>query len=153
MSISDLIVVMNRGVVQQIGKPQEVYDNPKNLFVSKFLGTPPINVFEGRVESGRLYIGDDAVLDCTAPAGEYYIGIRPEGFVPARDGALCASLRGVEVMGRDTSVIFEREGFDTMRAIIPSDASLDVAGGEIRFNIKREKLFLFDKTTEERVIF
>ena len=56
MSISDLIVVMKLGIVQQIGQPQEVYDNPVNLFVAKFLGTPPINVFEGRVEGGKLYL-------------------------------------------------------------------------------------------------
>ena len=50
MSISDMIVVMKLGVVQQIGKPQEVYDDPTNLFVAKFLGTPPINVFDGQAE-------------------------------------------------------------------------------------------------------
>ena len=61
MSISDMIVVMKDGVVHQIGKPQEVYDKPANLFVAKFLGTPPINVFEGKVEKGRLYIGDSDV--------------------------------------------------------------------------------------------
>ena len=48
MSISDRMVVMREGVVQQIGRPQEVYDDPVNLFVAKFLGTPPINVFHGR---------------------------------------------------------------------------------------------------------
>ena len=63
MSISDRIVVMKAGVVQQIGKPQEVYDAPVNLFVARFLGTPPINVFEGRVADGALYIGNDRVLD------------------------------------------------------------------------------------------
>mgnify|MGYP000767779295 FL=1 len=62
MSISDLIVVMKDGVVQQIGKPQAVYDSPVNLFVSKFLGTPPINVFDGEVKDGQLYIGEEAVL-------------------------------------------------------------------------------------------
>ena len=51
MSISDMIVVMKLGVVQQIGKPQEVYDSPANLFVAKFLGTPPINVFAGKVRA------------------------------------------------------------------------------------------------------
>ena len=56
MSISDMIVVMKEGVVQQIGKPQAVYDDPINLFVSKFLGTPPINVFGGVVKGGRLFI-------------------------------------------------------------------------------------------------
>ena len=63
MSISDMIVVMKLGVVQQIGQPQEVYDSPANLFVAKFLGTPPINVFKGSVKDGKLYIGADAVLD------------------------------------------------------------------------------------------
>ena len=152
MSISDLIVVMNRGVVQQIGKPQEVYDNPKNLFVSKFLGTPPINVFEGRIDSGKLYVGEDCIFDsCTAPDGDYYIGIRPEGFVPSADGRLRAALCGVEVMGRDTSVIFECGNAGAMRAIVPSDAPLNVSGGTVRFDVKENKLFLFDKTTEERI--
>ena len=50
MSISDMIVVMKSGVVQQIGKPQDVYDNPANLFVANFLGTPPINIFTGHVK-------------------------------------------------------------------------------------------------------
>ena len=54
MSISDMIVVMSAGVVQQIGQPQTVYDDPVNLFVAKFLGTPPINVFNGQVKGGRL---------------------------------------------------------------------------------------------------
>ncbi len=82
MSISDRIAVMNHGVLMQLGKPQEVYDNPANLFVAKFLGTPPINVFEGRVKNGMLYIGDDAVLPTESvdrdPAG----GIHPEGGRP-----------------------------------------------------------------------
>lgn len=60
MSISDLIVVMKLGVVQQVGKPQEIYDDPQNLFVAKFLGTPPINVFKGYVKDEKLYIGGEA---------------------------------------------------------------------------------------------
>ena len=56
MSISDQIVVMKDGSVQQTGRPQDVYDDPANLFVAKFLGTPPINVFSGRVSGGRLLL-------------------------------------------------------------------------------------------------
>ena len=59
MSISDEIVVMKEGVVQQTGRPQAVYDDPANLFVAKFLGTPPINLFDGRIENQWLYIGQD----------------------------------------------------------------------------------------------
>jgi len=58
MSISDIIVVMKLGVVQQIGEPQYVYDEPVNLFVAKFLGNPAINTFEGEIKDGKLYIGD-----------------------------------------------------------------------------------------------
>lgn len=78
MSISDLIVVMKEGVVQQIGRPQEVYDNPVNLFVAKFLGTPPINVFRGTLRDGKLFIGDDACLDvlCAAPQKTLEAGTR-----------------------------------------------------------------------------
>lgn len=58
MSISDTIVVMKLGVIQQIGEPQYVYEEPVNLFVAKFLGNPAINTFEGEIRGGKLYIGD-----------------------------------------------------------------------------------------------
>ena len=59
-------------MVQQIGRPQEVYDNPVNLFVAKFLGTPPIHVFDGRTEDGKLYIGGAAVLDGRLYTGSHF---------------------------------------------------------------------------------
>ncbi len=58
MSISDFIVVMKMGVIQQIGKPQDVYDEPINLFVAKFLGSPAINVFDGRIVNNKVYVND-----------------------------------------------------------------------------------------------
>ena len=57
------MVVMKLGVVQQIGEPQNIYDNPANLFVARFLGTPPINVFNGVIRDGKLYIGDEEIMD------------------------------------------------------------------------------------------
>ena len=76
MSICDVIVVMNHGIIQQIGKPQEVYDNPLNLFVAKFLGTPPVNVFKGKIRNGSLYIGEANVLGgISMPDRDVYIGI------------------------------------------------------------------------------
>ena len=153
MSISDQIVVMKDGVVHQIGKPQEVYDSPVNLFVAKFLGTPPINVFDGRVENGKLYIGDEEVMSTSAPDGEVYVGIRPEGFIPAQDGSLTCDLVRVEVMGRDVSVVSTHPNFSgaTVRSIVSSDTSLDMAAGKVKFNLKPHKVFIFDKATEERI--
>ncbi len=59
MSISDVIVVMKLGVVQQIGKPQDVYEEPANLFVAQFLGVPAINVFGGEIKGGKLFINNE----------------------------------------------------------------------------------------------
>ena len=61
MSICDIMVVMKLGVVQQIGEPQHIYDDPNNLFVANFLGTPPINIFRGYIQNGEIFIGDEKV--------------------------------------------------------------------------------------------
>ena len=156
MSISDVIVVMKLGVVQQIGEPQSVYDDPKNLFVAKFLGTPPINVLEGKVVDGKVYIGDDDVLDVTGVDDqEVYIGIRPEGLEPSDNGRLTCGLSNIEVMGRDASVVATNAASanPVVRAIINSDIRIDTTSQTIKFNVKPHKFFLFNKQTEERVYF
>ena len=156
MSISDMIVVMKLGVVQQIGKPQEVYDNPTNLFVAKFLGTPPINVFEGVIEGGKLYIGDAAVLDTPGvPDCEVFVGIRPEGFVLDDNGPLVCELKNVEVMGRDVSVVSNHANSlsPVVRSIINSDSKVAVDRATVSYSLKPHKVFIFDKQTEERIVF
>ena len=106
MSISDEIVVMKEGVLQQIGAPQQVYDDPINLFVAKFLGTPPINMFDGNVVGEKLFIGEEAVLVCPGVKDmAVHVGIRPEGFILDENGPFTCELSRVEVMGRDISVI------------------------------------------------
>ncbi len=156
MSISDMIVVMNSGVVQQIGKPQDVYNNPANMFVAKFLGTPPINIFEGTVKNSKLYIADSAVLDVKGVCdGNVYVGIRPEGFSIDENGALICNLKAIEMMGRDISIVSTHECSlnATVRTIISSENAVDTSGGTVRFSVKPNKVFLFDKNTEERIRF
>ncbi|MBO5078221.1 MAG: ABC transporter ATP-binding protein [Oscillospiraceae bacterium] len=156
MSISDMIVVMKLGVLQQIGKPQEVYDDPVNLFVAKFLGTPPINVLEGAVKDGKVCIGGAAVADAPGVEDqEVYIGIRPEGFELAENGALECKLSNVEVMGRDVSVVSTHEASlnPVIRSIIDADNKLELNTETVRFNIKPHKIFVFNKETEERIRF
>ncbi len=156
MSISDYIVVMKLGVVMQTGKPQWVYDDPANLFVAKFLGTPPINVFSGRVENGWLWIGNERALEVKgAEDREVYVGIRPEGFVLDKEGRLSCSVSGIDVMGRDISVVSTHPDSlnPVVRSIISADEIGNTAGTTVRFNLKPHKVFLFDKETEERVYF
>lgn len=154
MSISDMIVVMKEGIVQQIGRPQAVYDDPANLFVARFLGTPPINVFNGRVKEHRLYIGDNAVLDVKdIQDREVFIGIRPEGFILQENGPLSCALDGVEVMGRDISVVSHHPDSlnPSIRAIISTENNVNTKNGTVSFALAPHKVFLFDKETQTRI--
>ena len=156
MSISDMIVVMKLGLVQQIGKPQDVYDDPVNLFVAKFLGTPPINVFDGRVENGRLYIGEDEVMKVKGVEDQAVtVGIRPEGFVPEAKGKLVCHLNGMEIMGRDVSVVSTHPASlnPVIRSIINSDNKIDTSAETVKYSLKPHKVFLFNKETETRIYF
>ena len=154
MSISDRIVVMKAGVVQQIGKPQEVYDDPVNLFVAKFLGTPPINVWKGEIRNEKLCIGDAVLLDAPGQKDRaVFVGIRPEGFVLKEDGPLICRLGGVEVMGRDLSIVSTHEASlnSTIRSIISAETKVDTAAETVRFAVKPAKVFVFDGSSEERI--
>ena len=154
MSISDRIVVMKAGVVQQIGKPQEVYDDPVNLFVAKFLGTPPINVWKGEIRNEKLCIGDAVLLDAPGQKDRaVFVGIRPEGFVLKEDGPLICRLGGVEVMGRDISIVSTHEASlnPTIRSIISAETKVDTASETVRFAVKPAKVFVFDGSSEERI--
>lgn len=154
MSISDLIVLMKDGVIQQTGKPQEVYDDPHNLFVAKFLGTPPINVFSGEIRGSAVYIGENAIAKVNGGENrEVIIGIRPEGFLLKEGGALRCRLTGVEVMGRDTTVVSTHPASQnpSVRSIISAENAVVPVNGEVAFDIKRNKLFLFDPQTGERI--
>ena len=158
MSISDLIVVMRSGIVQQIGRPQAVYDDPSNLFVAKFLGTPPINVFRGQVHGGCLTLEGTAgpVLQTPgAPDKEVWAAVRPEGFVPDPAGPFACGLRRVEVMGRDVSVVGIHPACEALalRAIISAETQPDPEADTVRFALNPRKVLLFDRQTEERVRF
>ena len=156
MSISDMIVVMKLGVVQQIGKPQDVYDDPINLFVAKFLGTPPINVFTGEVKGEKLYIGEAAVLDTPGVSDqEVFVGIRPEGFTLDENGPFTCELKNVEVMGRDVSIVsYHKNALSPIvRSIINADNKVEMTSGTVSYTLKPHKVFIFNKETEERIVF
>lgn len=156
MSISDQIVVMKDGIFMQMGRPQEVYDDPASLFVAKFLGNPPINVFKGEVQKETLWLGDQPVLSVRGvPDQPVTVGIRPEGFILTENGPFAASLSRVEVMGRDVSVISAHpcsENF-SVRSIITAETPVDRDAGSVHFSLKPSKVFLFHRETGARIPF
>ena len=156
MSISDMIVVMKDGIFQQMNEPQKVYDDPVNLFVAKFLVTPAINVFEADVKDKKLYIGEDMVMDkVNCKDGPVWCGIRPEGFILDENGALKCSLNGIDVMGRDTSIVSSNPKMTglSVRSIISAEDLKITSKDSVRFNIKRSKTLLFEKDSEARIYY
>jgi ABC-type sugar transport system ATPase subunit len=88
ITLGERIAVLSDGVLQQVGRPQEVYDDPGNVFVASFIGSPPMNLLKGRATSGRVAVGDLAFEHAQVPDGDVLVGIRPEGLRPVgRDHA------------------------------------------------------------------
>ena len=152
MSICDKMVVMKLGVVQQFGEPQAIYDDPDNLFVANFLGTPPINIFTGEIKDGKVYIGDEVVLETDQHDQPIYVGIRPEAFLYAEDGALSLNKEFVEVMGRDKSIVATHPNSTkaSVRCIIDSDVQI-ADSPVLKFNLRKHKVFLFNRDNEMRL--
>lgn len=135
MSISDLIVVMKDGAVQQVGKPQEVYDNPTNLFVAKFLGTPPVNVLRSEHDGKKCFMA-----------------IRPEAFIvnETTSQKMTFTLERVETQGRDTTLLLKHPDSEsgTIRAIVDSDDAKNLEPGEITLGLKENKVYWFSEEGE-----
>ena len=156
MSICDMMIVMENGCIRQVGNPQDIYDNPNSIFVAKFLGTPAINVFDGKIENGGLFIGNSRVLNAGGVKdGAVTVGIRPEGFVLDKDGGFDAELLRLEVMGRDTSVLLSHPACtsQSLRAIISAEDGAKILSDGARFSLKPNKTFIFDAETGERIRF
>ncbi len=152
MSISDEIVVMKFGVMQQKGAPQGVYENPTNQFVAKFLGTPPINIFNGVAHDGGIYVGKERIAATKLPDQEITVGIRPEGFDINPEGNMSIYIQHVEYIGRDKLVtgVNPNSEKETFRFIVDSSVELKEESTAKAF-VKPNKFFVFDKETEERI--
>lgn len=107
MTMADLIVVMDRGRVQQVASPRELYARPANTFCARFIGTPPMNLIPAAALPGRADL----------PAGGH-LGVRPEDITLAPDG-LPARLAGLEYLGADQIAAFE-VGTDSGRGAAPA---------------------------------
>ena len=143
---------MKLGVIQQIDEPQKVYEEPANLFVAKFLGSPAINVFDGELKGGKLLLNGKAIDEDKAYKGidrPVKIAVRPESFEYVEKGAnVPVEVTTVEQIGRDITVNGHVRGQDNhIKAIIPSELRAKILGkAEVSFRAKR--LYVFEETGE-----
>ncbi len=157
MSISDEIVLMNFGEEQQKGVPQDVYDQPRNLFVAKFLGTPPIGLYNAQLKDSKIYIDNTVVYESAKlkkePNRDVIVGVRPEGYELNEQGSLAVHSQYIETIGRDLSLVSSHSDAitPTFRVII-QNAEFSLKEQKIvRFNLKKNKTFVFDKKDGRRL--
>jgi multiple sugar transport system ATP-binding protein len=125
MTMADKIVVMNAGRVEQIGSPLELYDNPTNLFVAGFIGSPAMNFLAGRTARNgaglAVAVGDGVHLPIPRRANiaegrEVVVGVRPEHFAVTEDG-VPAEVVVVEPTGADTQIFCKLAGVDVTAVV------------------------------------
>jgi len=153
MTLADRIVVLNKGRVEQVGTPLELYENPTNLFVAGFIGSPEMNLIEGSIQHGafvageglRLPLPDDAKIG-DSPAVVY--GIRPQHIAVGGDHVK-ATVQVVEPTGDAQEVIFNAGGVDFVVEV--RDQPMLKPGQEVSLRIMTEKTLLFDATSGGRL--
>lgn len=151
-AISDRIVVMNNGKIIEVGKPDDVYQNPHNLFSAKFIGLPEINIIKGFIKNNGIYIGDILIkkLNEAVNDKEIYVGIRSEDFIKSDD---CTGIRYVEhkkiLKGREEEYIGLLK--DSINGKITITGFLNKLKDGDLLKVKDDYLFIFDSKTEERL--
>jgi multiple sugar transport system ATP-binding protein len=166
MTMATRLVVMKDGVIQQVGAPKEVYDNPNNVFVGGFIGSPAMNFLTGTIKDSDFVMGDVKVripegkLKLLKEKGytgkEIILGIRPEDihdelvFIESTpDTKITASIEVAELMGAETYLYSKVADQDFIARI---DSRSDIQGGEtLDLALDMNKAHFFDAETEERI--
>ncbi len=147
MTMADKLIVLNGGVIEQEGRPLDIYRNPATTFVAAFIGSPPMNLLEARIAGGRVTVGGAEVGEAIALSDrEVTLGVRPEDLEPGA-GGFDLAVDFVEEMGAERLVHGLHEG-QRVIVTLPPDYPL---GDRLRLAAQRDRLHLFDKATGRRL--
>jgi multiple sugar transport system ATP-binding protein len=153
MTMGDRIAIMNAGILQQIGTPDEIYDHPANLFVAGFIGTPTMNFIPVTSQNGAIKAsGFEVKLPKPAPKDKGILGFRPEAATdrPSEDATLDMKVEVVERLGSD-QFLYGQVGEDRVTARV--DPRMRVTPGDrVRLGLDTRSLHLFDTETEDALI-
>jgi multiple sugar transport system ATP-binding protein len=166
MTMATRLVVMKDGIIQQVGAPKEVYENPENVFVGGFIGSPSMNFFTGKLEEGKFTVNNSSiaipegkmkVLRSQGYVGkDIILGVRPEDlhdepvFIDASQGSTVkATVEVSELTGAETMIYSQFEGQDFVARV---DSRTDVTPGQvIELAFDMNKVHFFDAETEVRI--
>ena len=155
MSISDKIVLMKDGVLQQKDDPQNLYDEPANCFVADFLGNPPINKTHGVVKDGKIVLDGDCTVEIPgvekiADGTKVTMSMRAESIVVDENGTIETTVDTKYVIGKEVLAYLDL-GAHHVRAYVPAEKELQ-HGENVKVSLKKTGVFVFDEASGERLL-
>ncbi len=149
MTLADRVVVMNKGVVQQVGSPTEIYDTPANTFVAGFIGSPAMNLMDGRIEGGTFRADQTEITGFDVPDGPVTLGFRAEDAGLADSGQITAPIYSLELLG-DATMVTVRAGQGLVAVKAAKDYRAEI-GDPVCFSIPSDICHLFEAGTGARL--
>ncbi|MEL6311475.1 MAG: TOBE domain-containing protein, partial [Pseudomonadota bacterium] len=150
MTLADRVVVMKQGIVQQVGTPTEIYDNPANTFVAGFIGSPAMNLIDGTLEGGTFRAENVEITGLNGPDGPVTLGYRAEDAQVTDTAAqINAAVYTLELLG-DATMITVRAGDALVAVKAHKDYRIDI-GQTAHFSVPASICHLFDSTTGARI--
>ena len=151
MTLADRVVVMNKGLIQQVGTPTEIYDRPANTFVAGFIGSPAMNLVQGEVQDGTFTGDGIRITGITAPVrGPVTLGFRAEDATLVGDGGeIAAPIYSLELLG-EASMVSMRVGGELVSIKAAKDFRAEIGDG-VRAHVPVAACHFFDRTTGQRI--
>ncbi|HHD80339.1 MAG TPA: sn-glycerol-3-phosphate ABC transporter ATP-binding protein UgpC [Campylobacterales bacterium] len=152
MTLADRIVVMNKGSIEQVGTPHEIYNNPQTLFVSKFMGTPPMNIFLSKIVDDSIdFFGNLIKLNSKIDDDEVYVGIRAED-ISLHEGKdtikLHIKIELIERLGRENLIYTTIDG---SQLTLKTNDSINENLSSVDIYIDRKNFYFFDKRDKKQI--
>ena len=150
MTLGDRIVVINNGIVEQVGTPKDIYSKPNTKFVAEFIGSPQMNIFNCKIDNGIAKIDNNSInLDKSINLDDASIGIRPDDIQISDSGSISCKANLVEYLGSDM-IIYSSLGDQEFSCKLSS--KIDVkAGDEFKFDIQPSLVHIFDNSSGKRL--
>ena len=150
MTLADRVVVMEKGIVQQVATPTEIYDKPANIFVASFIGNPAMNLVEGQITNGKFVMSEVKVTGLNAPDGATTLGFRAEDArVVEEGGEIHSSIYALELLGDATMVTVRVQG--TLISVRADKSYRAKIGDKVSISVPPQICHLFDTKTGERI--
>lgn len=159
MTMASKIILLDQGKIQQIGRPEEFYNRPENLFVAGFIGSPTMNILRGEIRGDSFQSLDrslnikpakeDLELLKDYENKEVYLGIRSERFLPDKEGSLEVLVEVVEMLGKE-KLLYTKLGEHSFIISVPGHSQYE-EGKKYKFSPDQEALHFFDGESKERI--